>query len=431
MKKEKKKKEEKKDKKIDNIYDFKNDDFDEAEIDLNIYDNEIKKDENSKKVSDKFLKFHKKNSKLKIIILIIISILIVVLLASYTTNETFRNYVDLYILGKQVTENSLKTVEINADENPLIFAYDSYVGVLSKNVLNLYNSNAASVSELSIDIPTAIVETSGKYAVIAKDAGNKFYVVHNTDIAWQGTVDGSISKVNINSNGYVTAIVSDSTYVSIVVVFNAEGTELFKIYLPSTYAMCAAISTDNSYLAIGEIDYSGTVLKSNVRVYSTQSAELIYNYSSDNNSIITNIKYYDKENAICTYTDSVVSVSSTGGNKIYTVSEDTCFTDCGMPENLVVLEKQSSGLFSYEYNLKFISLNSNTENLYILDNNLPSQLKVSDKLIALNYGNEVDIVNSNGTLKKNYTSTQQIKDVVVGDSIAGIIYKDKIEIMGV
>ena len=102
-----------------------------------------------------------------------------------------------------------------------------------------------------------------------------------------------------------------------------------------------------------------------------------------------------------------------------------------MTGNLIVLEKQSSGLFSYEYNLKIKLLGSNNENLYILNKNLPSQLKKKEKLIALNYGNEVDIVSLNGTLKKNYTSAQQIKDIVIGNGIAGIIYKDKIEVMEV
>ena len=134
--------------------------------------------------------------------------------------------------------------------------------------------------------------------------------------------------------------------------------------------MCAAISTDNSYLAIGEIDYSGTILKSNVRIMSIDSAELVYNYSNDNQNIIINIKYYDKENATCVYTNSVVTISPSNGNKIYDITESTCFVDNQMTGNLIVLEKQSSGLFSYEYNLKIKLLSSNNENLYILNKNL-------------------------------------------------------------
>ena len=404
--------------KRNNLYNFRTDDFEELSISIDI-ENEI---DNNKKG---------KISKLKIIILVIFLFICVVILASYTTNQTFRNYIDSKILRKQVTENTLETIEINSDDNPTIFAYDDYLGVLVKNTLNLYNSKAESIAKVDIDVSDAIVQTDEKYAVIAEKNGNKFYVLNNTEILWQGKVDGNILKVNINKNGYVTVIVSDSTYVSIVIVFDSDGTELFKTYLPSTYAMCAAISTDNSYLAIGEIDYSGTILKSNVRIMSIDSAELVYNYSNDNQNIIINIKYYDKENATCVYTNSVVTISPSNGNKIYDITESTCFVDNQMTGNLIVLEKQSSGLFSYEYNLKIKLLGSNNENLYILNKNLPSQLKTSEKLIALNYGNEVDIVSLNGTLKKNYTSAQQIKDIVVGNGIAGIIYKDKIEVMEV
>lgn len=413
-----------------NIYKFEieNNEIETSNLKDEIFNSETEDNDNN---LENRKKFHKKFSKLRIIILSIISIIIIVVLAYYTTNQDFRNYVDMNVFGKQVTENSLETIEINSDDNPTIFSYSSYIGVLSKSKLNLYNSKAKSVAELDINVSTPIVSKNGNYVIIAEDGGNKFYVINNTEIIWQGSVDGNISKVDINENGYVTIIVSNSTYTSIVILYNSDGTELFKTYLPSTYAMCAAVSTDNSYLAVGEIDYSGTVLKSNVRVMEISSAERVYNYSSDNNNIITNIKYYDKQNAICSFTDSVVSVSPTGESEIYTITDDTCFIDIEMNGYLVVLEKQSSGLFSYEYNLKFVSLNNNTENLYILDNNLPTQLETSSKLTALNYGNEIDVVNSNGTLKKNYISSQQIKDVVVGESVVGVIYKDKIEIIGI
>lgn len=369
-------------------------------------------------------------SKVRIAILSVIAIVIIVLLASYTTNSNFRNYVDSNILKKQVAEDSLAVVEIKSDDNPTIFAYDGYVGILSKSVLNIYNSKAISVSKLDIDISNPVYEIAGKYIAIAENGGSKFYIVNNTQVAWNGSVDGNISKININENGYVTVIASNSTYTSIVILFNSNGEELFKTYLPSTYAMCAAVSTNNSYLAIGEVDYSGTVLKSNVRIMDIASAERVYNYSSDNNNIITNIKYSDKENAVCTFTNSVVCVSSNSEKEIYAITDDTCFVDNQVSGNLAVLEKQSSGLFSYEYNLKFIGINSNSENLCTL-NNLPSGMKSSQKLVGLNYGNEIDIVNLNGTIKKNYKSSAQIKDIAVGDSVIGIIYKDKVGILGV
>ena len=42
-------------------------------------------------------------------------------------------------------------------------------------------------------------------------------------------------------------------------------------------------------------------------------------------------------------------------------------------------------------------------------------------------GNEVRILNSSGWLLKKYTSSRQIKSLVIGDSIAGVVYKNRIE----
>ena len=70
-----------------------------------------------------------------------------------------------------------------------------------------------------------------------------------------------------------------------------------------------------------------------------------------------------------------------------------------------------------------------SDSLFILDSDLPKTISVSGNVMALNLGNEVKIVNSSGWPLKNYTSSKQIKGLVVGDSIAGIIYKNKIEIV--
>ena len=95
--------------------------------------------------------------------------------------------------------------------------------------------------------------------------------------------------------------------------------ELFKTYLPHTYAMCTSISTNNAYLAIGEVNYSGTVIKSNIRIMSINSAETIYTYSSASNDIITSIQYTDKEKATCMFTNSVAEVTPTSGKILYNI----------------------------------------------------------------------------------------------------------------
>ena len=67
--------------------------------------------------------------------------------------------------------------------------------------------------------------------------------------------------------------------------------------------------------------------------------------------------------------------------------------------------------------------------MYILNDGLPKTMIAEKKYIALNYGNQVYIVNQKGSLKKYYVSNQQIKDLIIGNNICGVVYKDKIEIV--
>ena len=54
---------------------------------------------------------------------------------------------------------------------------------------------------------------------------------------------------------------------------------------------------------------------------------------------------------------------------------------------------------------------------------------VKENLIGLNFGNEVQIVNEKGWLVKKYTSSKEIRKLVLGNNIAGVVYKNKIEII--
>lgn len=357
------------------------------------------------------------SSKVRIAVISLILICLVFLIARYITNHEFRNFIDINIFNKQVSSESLKYIEINSDDNPTAFAYDNYIGVLSKNKIYIYNNKGNLENDMTVNISNPVIDTNGKYAVISEKNGSRFYVINSTSLLLQEKIDGKINKISINQKGYVSIIASNSTYNSIVIIFDNDGNELFKTYFRSTYAMCAEISDSNNYLAIGEIDYSGTVIKSFVRIMDTKTAKLIYKFSAPDNEILTNIVYDNKDIATCTFSNSIYQVSNTSGSKIYSITDDNPFVNIEMENILAIIERQSSGLFSYEYQLKLKALNSNNENLYILNNGLPKSTVAAGKYIALNYGSKIDIVSQNGTLKKSYISNQQIKDVIIGSHI--------------
>ena len=387
------------------------------------------------KIENNLNKLKEKKPDSKFLAFIVIVFLIVFFTARYATDEDFRTMIDVNILKKEVAESTLTTINIDLDTNPNIFAYDRYIAILSKNKLSEYTKEGQKIAELDTNISIPLVHTAGRYMVIAEKNGQKIYLISAGTILWETSVEGNISEVNVNENGYVSIIIKNTTYKSVIAFYDLTGAEIFRRYISNNYAICTAISNNNKYLAIGEIDYSGTILKSFVTIISVEKAKqdpknsIVNTYESENGEIITNIRYQDKENAICMFTNYIQKVGISSNEKIYEITENDMFVDINLKDSIAVIDKQSSGLFSYEFEMLLKSTLSKAESLYILDSDLPKVVVASGNNIALNLGNEIRIVNSNGRLVKKYKSNSQIKNLVIGDSIAGVVYKNKIEII--
>ena len=58
-------------------------------------------------------------------------------------------------------------------------------------------------------------------------------------------------------------------------MYDNKGDELFKTFLKSTRVVSTSISEDNKYLAIAEIDTSGTIIQSNIKIISIENGKMM------------------------------------------------------------------------------------------------------------------------------------------------------------
>lgn len=378
-----------------------------------------------------------KSNIIKICIFLIVVICIAIVFAMYLINDNFRNTVDENLLQKEITENTANIIEINSDSNPYINAYDKYITVLSKNVLTLYNQDASIYNKFDVSITEPYMNSKGKYLVLAEKNGSKIYLISDFGINWEKDIDGEIYRVSVNSNGYVTVLLKNTTYKSVIIVFDNSGEELFRTYLATSHAICSEISENNKYLAVGQIDYSGTIVKSVVKLISIDLAKndpqnsVLNTYESESNKILNNIQFNSKDEAICMFNSYIEKITDKSDEKIYDINDNSIFIDINLENNVVIIEKESSGLFSYKYQMNLINTAGKSDSLYILDNDVPKYITVSEKLICMNLINEVRIVNSNGWLLKKYTTNSEIQNIVAGESVVGIVYNNKIEIINI
>lgn len=203
--------------------------------------------------------FRIKVNKKKVIIFSFIAIILIIsiiIYLIYCNNLEFRSYVDTNILGKEIIQNDAVTLEVQDLDVDNVIAYNSKIGILNKNVFQIYNSSAVKESELEIKITNNIYSSQNRFLAIAEEGGSKIYLIENNTIKWEDTVEGNISSVYVNKNGYVAVLITGTTHKSIIQMYDLDGEELFKSYLASTTAIDVSISSDNKYLAFAEIDTS-------------------------------------------------------------------------------------------------------------------------------------------------------------------------------
>lgn len=378
----------------------------------------------------------KLNKKKMILFISICSILLILSIMGiiYAFNSSFRAFIDIYIFRKEIKSDSLATIETSSEEDYYSYAYDKYIAILNKNILYTYNSSGDVAKENDINIASPIFSSNNKFLAIGENGGNNIYLISGTSVAWHTTVDGNISKISVNKNGYVSAIISGTSYKSIVVLIDSKGNELFKTYISSNIAIDTDISNDNKYISIAEIDYSGSIIKSTVKNISVEKAKtdptnsVIYNYELPENTLLTDIKYQDKNKLICMTNNGIYSldISDFSNEKILEINKFE-FMDINLKNNLVYTTNNISG-FTNTVSINIFNINNSSINTYQFNGSIKSIYSYNEKL-AINTGSEVHFIGLNGWLIKKYESYNEINNIIIGDSLAGIIYKDRIEII--
>lgn len=381
----------------------------------------------------------KKVNKKKLIILIIIAIILISLIALtilYINNKEARDWLDKNIFQKEKTQNKLPSIEIEESDNSSIYAFNKYIGILNKNIFQIYDNTAKKENELTVEITKPIFSTNNRYLAIAEEKGQKLYLIEDKDIMWETEIEGNISQITVNKNGYVAVTIVDTVNKTVIAMYNNQGEHLFNTVLSSTRVVATSLSDDNKYLALAQIDTSGTMIQSNIKIMSIEDGKnnsenaIRKVYNGENNDLITNIKYQEKNKLVCMYTDKITVIKT--DETVDTLQEygdkKVSFASIDLSNASVTIEEKSSGLFTADSMVNIINSDNKSKSLYTAEY-VTKEIYTSNNIIALNLGSEVEFINTSGWLAKRYVAEQEVTNIVLSNSIAGIVYRDKIEII--
>ena len=129
------------------------------------------------------------------------------------------------------------------------------------------------------------------------------------------------------------------------------------------------------------------------------------------------------------YTDGINIIENDKDERLVSSQDKKMtFQSVELTNNVCIVEEKSTDLFTADSVVNIISTDNRTTKEYTI-NSVAKEIYTKGNIIALNLGAEVEFISTYGMLVKRYVSSQEITNLVVSDNIAGIIYRDKIEII--
>ncbi len=388
----------------------------------------------------KELQNRKKNRILKRIILAILVLLIIaigIFIYEYYRNLDFRQWCDENVLKKEIMQEDTKSIELDGDENTKVYSYEKYICVFRKKTLEFYNKMGTQSEKMELDINEAVFTTAGRYMAICENNGQKFYLICGKEKLFESEIEGNITQIKVSRNGYVALVISNTSYKSIVDVFDKDGKEIFKTNLVSSRVADICMSQDSKLLAIAEVDLSGILIQSKIQVVSMELAQnrpneaILYKYEAPTDKLIMNIEYQEQNKLVCMYNDGIECLQENKSTELAKFeNRQLAFTTIELNNSIVFVEEVSTGEYTADTKVKIINSETSKETEYVTKNVAKSILTSNNK-IAINFGTELHIIDKNGFLVKKYISDSEINNIVMTDALVGIVYKDKIQIINI
>ena len=367
-------------------------------------------------------------------IVVVLILAVVIIFSLYIAEEGFRKWVDINVLRKDISSESVATVDLNVDKNNQIVCYNKYIGILNEKNLKIYNSAGENITDISVNINTAIFSTNDRYLAIAEKNGQELCVISDKTYLWTQKVDGEIQQICVNKNGYVILVTTDTTYKSIITVYDNSGKQLMRNFLSSSRVTDVSISDDNKYLAYSEIDTSGTLIKSSVKIISIEKAQsnsaesTIYTKEAETTKMILKIQYQENGELVCVYDDSINIVKDGYEQELIKKEDEATFVSGNLGNSIAYIKEEQRSAFNSSSTLNIVNTSSKQTYKYNFGE-IAKEMYTTGNVIGINIGTEIYFVKTNGMLIKKYTSNQEITNVMITNNIAIIIYKDRIEVI--
>ena len=364
--------------------------------------------------------------------LIIAIVIVVVAVASgiYIGNQDSRNAINKAIFKNETSQDECPQIVLENAKNSSIYAYGNKIAILEGNNLNIYNQEGKKEKSIEVALNQPKASTAGSYLLLGDSNGSNVYLIQGTDLRWSKTIDGHVSIASVNSAGIVGISVADTTYKSVVIMYDYNGKELFKNFLSKTTVTSLDISNDGKYLSFVDIETPGMSVVSHVKTISVDKAKkepenaIINTYETKDNVLIIAIKH--DEDKVIVFKDNGLYICKNGTEeKLTDLPENSGFAGINLNDHCYKLDENSNGRNSI---LTVFNTDNKVGRTCEIEDAVISISTMKD-MLAINVGSKVLFINSSARPVKRYLTNDNISKILLGDSVAAVVYKDTISIV--
>lgn len=207
--------------------------------------------------------------------------------------------------------NVMNTTDTTAEDAAGYVEYGNSIIKYSRNGVVAIDKNGKLLWNGSYELQEPLVDTCGKYVVVAGKGSNEVHIFNNKGLTGGFTTDFEILKVEIGSQGHVLVMMEDKN-TNYIRLYDVDGTVIYEIISDIKtvgYPLDATLSYDGRKVVTSYISFSDSKLENIVSFYNfgevgqNHTNQLVGCKIYEDGIIVPKVEFVNND-TVCVYTDS-------------------------------------------------------------------------------------------------------------------------------
>jgi len=314
---------------------------------------------------------------------------------------------DSLIQALPIGDTAIHKYLINSSDVRKCIPYKNLMVLCTKSSIVAIDKKGSEKWRINENIDNPIMAISNEYIAVSSKGGKFIYYITGDGKYEEFETESPIQNIKMGENGYIVTILDEKSYNGCVTVYNKKGVPLFKWSAGTVDLIDAAISPDGKKLAVSVIDTENMNINGNILLFNINSEEKQYAIKSYEDNLISSIRWANNSSIIAASDKQLFMVDSGGKEKwVYKFNDEVLnYFDISENNNLVLVTGGSS--LDRHMKIKSLNLSGRVKGEYEYEGNIIN-ISTTDSRILVSSMHECVIINKSGKRKAAFTSEKEV-----------------------